>query len=218
MQTFAPKPTNSFYGTFGYLDPNRKRKNLIESCQIYGTVFFTPILKTSRDKQNRGDHWRGYTSHPANQMWQDSQEAFGGYILDNWRNLIDNNQLRQDCQLSKDIRWAVRQGIVRDTHKKPAWWGDENFHNSHAEALRWKGEWVSRVYLTSFLLNISKKSAALEMWRYGETGISKKDFLVKFQKTSTTSKHVIAAATINDFYRERLLEFKPTLNYVWPKG
>lgn len=216
MQTFVPNSASRYFDVFAYLDALRCRKNLIESLQLYQNLSGFAILSASKKKEILGLDFTHNINHPANKMWENSINAFSGYIIGNWQYLVQNNLLGTSTDTHRNILNALSKGKLVETEQKPPWWGDKKVHDSHAKALRWKGEWNTKVYLTSFLLNIPKNIAAKMMQTYVDIDCQK--FVSLFQNTDTTAKQVRKVADICEFYREVFPEYSPELNYFWPKG
>lgn len=123
MQTFIPYP--NFVQSARSLDYKRLGKQRVETLQILNAL----AGKT-----------RGWVNHPATKMWRGYEQAlclYGLAVTQEWRNRGYKDTCQQ--QIQEYARHFDGKIVL------PAWWGNQNIHDSHKSKLLQKDyAWYSQ--------------------------------------------------------------------------
>lgn len=143
MQTFILN--YNYTETMRILDSQRLNKQLLESLQIAQHLTGERLLRTFNPDAS-------YKNHPVVNMWKPYLKSFFVYMLANSNELIN-----RDLAIGSKMHSAVEcfGEIVKDKPLINPKWLDNNFIQSHRQALLYKSLIKLRIYIYSRSNNIS---------------------------------------------------------------
>ena len=140
MQTFVPFST--YEESAKCLDMRRLGKQRVECLTI---------MRIITDK----DYIGAWVNHPAVRMWEGSERALLEYsnaICDEWTSRGYKDTCKEKIN---DLFLNFKKNGGNSKFKEPIWFGDEEVHKSHREALLYKDEEHYRKFFPNDLPNLN---------------------------------------------------------------